>query len=446
MSKSKNTIWSFFASVKLALFVLFILAIASVIGTVIPQNSPAEEYVRIYGPQTARLFEILDIPDMYNSWWFTSLLALLCLNLIVCTIERLPNVWRIMVRDNLQTDVGRLAKMNPRREMTTGESPEDAAARARESLSAKGWKATEARKEEGILLFAQKGPWTRLGVYTVHASILIIFIGAIIGSYFGYKGSVMIPETTKTDTIYAFGTRTPIKLGFEVLCEKFLLSHYPNGAPKEFISDLVVFEDGKKVLSKTIEVNDPLTYKGHTFYQSSYQSYQKFLVTLTNNSTNKRERFLVEPGKQVTWPGENVSFGVLSRKMTEIPGEFEYKVWFSPGGKGTPRTFWLEDDGTVPIQQGDSDYTYSMKEFFATGLQVTKDPGVWYVYIGCTIMLIGLYVAFFMSHRRIWVYISRKNEQTSVLVSGTSNKNKLGFEKNLEAVSQSLEEKLKTNP
>lgn len=443
MSNDKNSIWSFFASVKLALFVLFFLASASVIGTVIPQNSPAEEYVKLYGANMARLFQILDFQDMYNSWWFVLLLVMLGLNLTICTIERLPNVWRLVVLDNLATDIDRLAGMRPNKQILTSMAPEEAAAKARAGLAENGWQAKEAVRDNGILLFAQKGPWTRLGVYAVHSSILIIFAGAMIGSYFGYKGSVMIPETRSTDSIYAFGDQKEIKLGFEVLCKRFTLTKYPNGAPKEFRSDLAILENGKEVLTKSIVVNDPLSYKGHTFYQSSYQSYQKFLISLTDNQSKNAELFLVEPGKEIKWPLEEVSFGIINRELNQTSMQYRYKIWFKDSS-GAAESFWIVDGDTATVKLGDTEYAFGLKEFFATGLQVTKDPGVWYVYIGCAIMLLGLMVAFFLSHRRIWVFIKRENDETSVLVSGNANKNKPTFEKNFAAVSASIEEKLKS--
>ncbi len=443
MSNKKNSIWSFFASVKLALFVLFFLAIASVIGTVIPQNSPPDAYVQEFGANMARFFQILDITDMYNSWWFISLLIMLALNLTICTIERLPNVWSLVVQDNLQTDIDRLAKMRPSKEILTAIPLDEAANRARASLAENGWRAQEAPRDSGILLFAQKGPWTRFGVYAVHTSILVIFAGAMIGSHFGYKGSVMIPETRSADTIFSFNNEEPIKLGFEVLCKRFTLTHYANGAPKEFRSDLAILENGKEVLTKSIVVNDPLSYKGHTFYQSSYQSYKKFLVSLTDNQTKQTEAFLIEPGKEIKWPAEDVTFGIINREMTETPFLYKYKVWFKDS-TGIAEPFWITDGDTITVTRGGKDYTFALKEFFATGLQVTKDPGVWYVYIGCTLMLLGLMVAFFLSHRRIWVYIKQEGDTTSVLLSGNANKNRPTFEKNFDAVTRSLDEKIKS--
>ena len=112
--KNRNPIWDFFASVKLALFTLFFLATTSVIGTIIPQKETAQWYIDRYGEASANLFQILSItPDMYSSGWFLSLLGLLCINLIICSLDRFPGVWRQIKADNLATPLTRLEKMTP---------------------------------------------------------------------------------------------------------------------------------------------------------------------------------------------------------------------------------------------------------------------------------------------------------------------------------------------
>ena len=73
-------------------------------------------------------------------------------------------------------------------------------------------------------------------------------------------------------------------------------------------------------------------------------------------------------------------------------------------------------------------------------MQVTRDPGVWYVYLGCGLMLVGLYVAFFLSHRKIWLYVSGSGTGSTLQVAGSSNKNKLGFENDFAALIDRLEQ------
>ena len=92
MKKKKNSFWKFFSSTKLALFCFFTLAIASIAGTIIPQKKDPGFYIEKYGETTAEMFRLLNIPDMYNSWWFIGILGLFSINLIICSIYRLPTV------------------------------------------------------------------------------------------------------------------------------------------------------------------------------------------------------------------------------------------------------------------------------------------------------------------------------------------------------------------
>jgi len=432
MEKTKNNIiWNFFKSVKLALFTLFILAFTSIIGTIIPQNEPPDFYIRQYGANTAKLFQMLGIPDMYNTWWFLLLLVLLSINLIICSLNRFPDAWRLVVMDNLDVSPDRLRKMRLQYSSTVKNSASGAASFAEKMLLAAGWKPKKTDEDGNILFFAQKGAWTRLGVYGVHLSILVIFIGAIIGSLFGYKASVMLPEQAVTDRVFERGSGRAIPLDFSVRCDSFTLSYYDNGAPKEYVSELTVLENGKEVLSMPIEVNDPLHYKGITFYQSSYNGFDEYLITLQDQKTKAKRKFHVRPGQKITWPGTDVSFGIINHRSPDRWGQYRLKIWFSDG-KVVPSQFWLDGSTAVSVERPDTTYLISSKQFFATGLQVARDPGVWYVYAGCTLMLLGMLIVFSLSHKRIWVYVTTEGNNAGLLVCGTSNKNKAGFEMEFE--------------
>ena len=81
-----SKIWDFFSSVKLTIVLLLSLAATSIIGTLIPQNENPAAYLKAFGGYLFRLFDILDLFDMYHSWWFQLLLILLTINIIVCSI------------------------------------------------------------------------------------------------------------------------------------------------------------------------------------------------------------------------------------------------------------------------------------------------------------------------------------------------------------------------
>ncbi len=440
MKSNKNIIWEFFASVKLALFTFFVLAATSIIGTVIPQNSSSAEYIQYYGQSAARLIAILDFNDMYRSWWFLALLVLFCLNLIVCSIERLPRVWKMVTLDNLAVEPERIRKMGLRASLFSSLDSDAVSGRVEELMAAAGWKASKGDVGGGTLFFSQKTPWVRLGVYVVHLSILIIFIGAIIGSVLGSKGAVYIPEGQSTDRIFETGTSREIPLGFEVRCDQFDIEYYDT-RPKEYRSDLTVLENGKEVKKQRIVVNDPLDYRGWTFYQSSYDLRYQYTISIKDQISGLEKTFTVPPRQQVSWNEAGVVFGILGDEPPNNKwGSYSLKIWFSDN-KGPASNFILGTNSSANVRRPGTTYLVSAQGFSRsarTGLQVAKDPGVWYVYAGCTLMLLGLIVTFFMSHRRMWVHVVKAEKGAEILVAGHSNKNKVGFEKDFELLVDAL--------
>lgn len=432
-----NSLWQLFSSVKLALLILILIAVTSIIGTVIPQKEAAEFYVSNYGATYAQIFQILDIPDMYNSWWFLALLFLLCFNLVICSFDRFPGVWKQVKADGLDVPADRVRKMSNRSDWSVDGTLSDTQTTITEKLKRKGFKTTSKTDDGSLLMFSQKGNWSRTGVYIVHASIIVIFIGAIIGSLGGFKGSVMIPETMERSKVFLFGNKGVKELDFTIRCEDFAIEFYANGMPKEYTSILTVIEQGKEILTKSIEVNDPLTYKGITFYQSSYQPTQDFVITITLPDGDTKKTFTTAFQEQIEWTEQGLKFGIINAKVRgqEIVTS---KLWFSDEG-GSPDTVWIDNGESIDVQRESGTYKITAKQMYATGLQVAKDPGVWWVYIGCGLMLFGLYVAFFMSHRRIWVLLTETKNITEVLLTGSANKNRPGFEKQFADLSDLLQ-------
>jgi len=419
-------IWDFFSSVRLAIFTLCTIALTSIVGTIIPQGESTAFYVKSYGAKTAQFFQVLDIPEMYYSWWFLGLLGILSTNLIVCSLDRFPAVWKIITTDNLAFSPERIEKMSNCKKWEFGTDKLEHI-RLADLLKENGWTATSKKLGNNELFFSQKGKWSRTGVYFVHVSILIIFVGAIIGHFLGFKGSVMIPEMGSTEVVFAYKNAGTLDLGFEVRNNSFIIEFYDNGMPKTYRSSLTVLEDGQEIVTRDIEVNDPLTYKGITFYQSSYQGYQDFIVHITENTSGDNKYFNIPFQKQMSWEEKDLQFGIIN---AEAAGQrvVRAKLWFK-AGENPPSIEWIADNDQATFTSGTKEYTVSAKQMYATGLQVAKDPGVWVVYIGCGIMMLGLYMAFFMSHQRIWLYKKNGSPIPQLWLSGSTNKNKMTFAK-----------------
>ncbi|MCL2790441.1 MAG: cytochrome c biogenesis protein ResB [Desulfobulbus sp.] len=446
----KNALFSLFASVQLALLLLFLLASTAIIGTIIPQNNPAAFYVERYGFKTARFFQLLDIQDMYNSWWFLGLLTLFAVNLIVCSAERIPQVIRLVRRNNLTVTPEQLAKFPLRSERHHSGNLAAVAAQAALVLKRHGWRAQAIPTESGQMYGAEKGKWSRFGVYLVHCSILVILAGTLLGSsavaqkifrdpLYAFKGSIMLPEEEATDHVLASKGGERLDLGFTLRCDDFAIEYYGNGMPKTYRSKVTVLEHGAPVQSAEIEVNRPLTYKGITFYQSNYQPLQDYQVVLKKQDKSAETTARIPVATQIDWLEGGISYGIIN---LERQGEVtrRLKIWFTDN-QGEPSVFWVHVGQEAAIERPSGTYLLTIQQRYATGLQAAKDPGVWLVYSGCLLMLAGLYIAFFLSHRKVYVFIQPQATGCHLLFAGDANKNRVGFEKYFIKLINKLENK-----
>jgi cytochrome c biogenesis protein len=439
-----NSLWNFFCSLKLTIFLLIGLAAASIIGTVIPQNAPLAEYQKYYSEATIRIFDTLNFMNMYHSWWFILLLYLLTLNLVACSLKRLPRDWKIFTEPTLVMDENMEKSMSLVQHLKLPGNPEKIRENM-ESFLRREFAAPVVTDRDGkFWLFAQKDIYSRLGVYVLHFSIIIIFVGAMIGSYFGFKAYVSIEEGSQSSVVYkrppAGRMETPemlsklaVDLGFDVRCDNFTVSYYDNGAPKEYKSILSIIDNGKPVIDKRpVIVNSPLTYKGITFYQSSYSPAGDpvFHLTARDRKSGTEKKITAKQGEQILLP-DGSSMQVI--EYTEDIRPFipqasgpAVRVELTPKS-GQPQFFLLlKNYPDLDMQRGgDLIFTYdSVDQKWMTGLQVTKDPGVWLVWLGCFMLIVGTFIAFFMSHKRIWVRI----EGNRVSISGASSKNQPAFQ------------------
>lgn len=497
MEESKNQtvidkVWSFFSSITLAVVLIALIALTSIVGTIIEQNVAPEKNLQLIGklfgtsvaPTLYNIFEKLGFMDMYHSWWFITLLLLFAANLIICSTDRLPRILKL-AKEPIKPLSEEQLKNIGKKEIVLKGKPEKVKEAVGAAIKNAGFKFLETKEAHGYQLYSEKGNYTRLGIYIAHFSILLILLGAVIGIFFGFKGFLELPEGENrtfaftrtralTDTeesemqtilralqategnaletarqlgIDENALRIKMKrygilpLGFSLRCDNFFVDFYGrSNMPKEYKSWLTVIKDGKEVLKKTIEVNDPLTYNGVTFYQSSYGivpgAQGKFILKITSksgvsetNQMNFNDKFIIPgTGMEGTIKDFSPAFSDVSGKHEQMTnpavfiefsekGVTKYSGWIL---KRYPETWALPDGHTVEFVD------YWGAEY--TGLQVRKDPGVWVVYLGCITISVGLFIAFFMSHKKLWVRLIEEKNSTRIIFALTANKNRQAFE------------------
>jgi len=428
-----DRLWDFFCSLKLAIVTLILLALTSIIGTVIEQNLPVEEYLQKYGmsESTYKTLDALQFFDMYHSYWFLSLMGIFAVNLICCSIKRLPRIIKTVRNPVLVADDGLFRTFSNKEEIVAAGTVASVRDKLVVLLGKKFASPVVTEQDGKVYLFAQKGAYSRFGVYVTHSSILIIFLGAMIGNIWGFKAYVNIVEGKSVNQVWARAGQQPIPLGFEVRCDNFDVTFYEGGRPKEFSSELVVLENGQEVLKKTIEVNDPLSYKGLTFYQSSYgpAGDPVYQFRVRNRATGETVDVMGQQGKHLPLPGgaSLIPMGYADSYQNFGPAA---QVSLDSGDHkhGTPFIVFQNYPQFDEKRGGEFAVTLlGAQQSYFTGLQVAKDPGVWVVWLGCLLMVLGSCSAFFLSHRRLWVSIQPLQKGVGVKFGGAAHRNQPGF-------------------
>ncbi len=422
-----KVLYEIFSSVKLAIVLLLTLAVTSIVGTIIEQQQDPEKYLMEYGETTYKILKFLGFTDVYHSWWYIALLTLLALNLIVCSIKRLPKIWKVAMEPRKTLPPGYEKGLRVSHAITLQGALSDIKEKLIEILKKHKYKVEVSKEGENeVHIFADKNVYARFGVYIVHLGVLVVLIGGLVTAIFGFRGYMNLAEGTESNLVSYFSGPKIVELPFYVKCNKFKIDFYPSGMPKAYISDLSIIENGKVVLRKKIEVNHPLKYKGIYFYQASYGQGEAFL------------RIVSPKGEDIVGVafGQPVKLGKDTYlKIVSIDGNtMTIGIEFIQNGKvqeGVIKPFVLYK---VP----GTDKSFAMVDFkpvFYTGLQVSKDPGTWIVWVGSIILIGGLIVAFFIPHRRVWARLEKKgDDKTRLVIGGLANKGNESLARELEEV------------
>jgi cytochrome c biogenesis protein len=439
-----ESFWRFFSSLRLVIPLIFALALASVAGTFInPSNAGLAEISGAFHASENRwwwqIYLGLELYDLFHSWWFTLLLVLLALNIVACTIERLPRIARVVLHPDLKLTDQVARGLKSVQVIEAGPDASDAwldasvqAARVAAALRARGFEPRQIREGSTTYLFAQRGSYSRFGVWVVHVSLLTMLGGGIVGRIWGFEGTADVAPGQMFDS---FLVRTPTgellqrKLPFAAQVNDFDVQFYQTGGPKLFRSDISVFDREKGFVKRqNVEVNHPLTQDGITIYQASYRELPdagRVKLAVTDKQTGQRVERAVGEGEPIALGG--VEFALLGYtprygrlgpaakiRRTEAGKSAEFVVFQRRpdfDGLNRPDRFALEMGG--------------LQKTYATGLQIAHDPGARWVFLGCALFLAGLLVAFYSIHRRIWVRI----EPGRILLAGSTHRRSPGFDR-----------------
>jgi cytochrome c biogenesis protein len=461
-----NKVYQTLASVRTGIFLIIVVGIFSAIGTVILQRptSGPEDMTRAYSPETLAMFDRLGLTDIFHTWWFLVLLSLFCICLIIVSVDRWPNSWKVYAKPVRFAEPPFRASL-PQTVKIAVTDEVRALSVAERVLSRLGFKPERVTQNGATGLYAEKQRFSVFAVYLVHLSLLCIFAGYIVDGIVGYRGSVNVPEGKALGQITLRDNRggeTKKTLPFLIRCDGAGEETYADGSPKKWWSKLTIIENGKETVSKMIIVNDPLTYKGLRIYQasmgqSSTPGSLTFTATPQKGGAAEEVKVPIE-GKATLADGESLSILRWVPDYYVQDGEIFQKSEYAENpavqlgltnAKGETKKLWILYSQANSTSGQESPYEFSIKSATwvkFTGLEVSHQPGQFGIWAGVVLIAFGLVLAFYTQHVRVWATIVEDGKGGKLLwVGGTTNKNRDRFQAKFEQIKAALQEELGGN-
>lgn len=436
------------SNLRTGIVLLILTVIAAALGTFILQRpaTDADKLARAYSPAMLKVLDRLMLTDVFHAWWFTTLLALVSLSIIFVSIDRFPTAWRFYARPYRKTDAHFRNTLPNRVELPIRNTAEGLGA-AERALKKLHWPVHEIRQNTERSLFSERNRFSVMAVYVIHASLLLVFLGGMVDSIWGYKGFLMLQRGQQSNIVRLgnMGNKEAKKLPFSVKCFSAGEENYPDGLPKRWWSKLAVIEDGREVKTQEIAVNDPLTYNGVRFYQASFGQTGELdglKVLATSNSGSGKEitlgmnePFDLDANTTVTLVEFIPDFFIRDNqvfKRSDDPVNPAFRLQVGNKANGENSELWIFPAYNEVAQGQKTNYAFAFRDMqmgYFTGLSVSHEPGQWLVWAGVVLMSLGLGVSFYMVHMRLWITAVRNGQGNLVLwVGGQANKNHDRFE------------------
>jgi len=299
------------SSMRFAISLLTVICIASVIGTVVKQHEPFNNYVNQFGPFWAEVFATAQLFAVYSAWWFLLILAFLVISTSLCIARNTPKILVDLksFKENIREQS--LKAFPHKAEASLSETPEAAARRIGQTLVGSGWKVKLQSRETpagvGWMVAAKAGAANKLGYIAAHSAIVLVCVGGLLDgdlmvraqTWFNgkepfqgggliadvpeqhrlsssnptFRGNLLVTEGTASSTAILAQPQGVLlqELPFAVELKKFIVEYYDTGMPRLFASEIVIHdkETGEKKEAR-VEVNHPANHRGINIYQSSF--------------------------------------------------------------------------------------------------------------------------------------------------------------------------------
>jgi cytochrome c biogenesis protein len=457
-----NAAWGWLSSVRTAIILITSIAVICFIGIYFVQ-APGEvlgdpvayaawvqqNALPRYGSLTP-IFDWLQFFTIFSSWYFMLLLTVLSLSIIVGTLNRAPIIWQNFKHPLIRRNDNFYQNALERSEFTHP----DTVTWTQAELRKRGFRVRTLEDNKVTYLYANKNSWATLSTFVFHAALVTLLMAGVVSQWHGFPPNsparrfLPAPIVSLSDSLAGFTfdqalptgqsavvypRGTPHNISFRV--NNFTATFDPKtGLPTDYVTDLSVYEDGELVAhSNHLRVNDPLSYGGVVFHQSSL--IPSVNVTITDaqgcivcdnpigldQSSNISSNLMVDYAKGIPIAGSNLTMGVffIHNPSVQLAQVQHPSILITIGAPGAPTT---QDKAIVRLLPGQSGQSFDKQLTIrlnsaseATVLLVTKDAGSMLIWPTAVILILSLCISFYFPQKRIWIRIEDQRVQMAAL-------------------------------
>ena len=411
---------------KFSILILALIAFASSFGSFIEQDEPQNFYEEnyplekpIYGFISSKIILNLGLDHVYNTWWFLSLLLILGLSLIGCTLTRqfplVENSKEYFFRKQINSFLKLPFSIKLQNRFYL-----------KEIILLKLQKLNLFIYQKGDLIYGYKGLVGRISPILVHISLIIILMGSTLGAFKNFKAQEVLPKGE------VFHIQNPLKIGrltplpnLTTRVNDFWVE-YKNNKINQFYSNLSIIDNyGNELKNQTISVNNPIRFKDIDVYQSDWNLIGIRIKDIEQNKIYEYPVFQLNKNAKawITWI--NDSSKTLSVVFDQLENTF---------------SIYNETGDFVEIKNiGDSiTKNYKLVDLLpSTGLLIKYDPSIRLIYLGFGLLMLTTLLSY-LPYTQFWVYENSKN----IWIGSSTNRGKIQLEIEFENLIRETENKI----
>lgn len=476
------------SSVRFGIVMISILLTCCMIGMLVMQVNVEgfEKYFSHLKPAQKQIYGALGFFDIYRSRYFTLLLAITGLNIILASIDRFPAAWQYIRKPKRTASPKFIAAQMFNAEALEHSDAKSVAEKIRKAWRKHGFRGRINEEDNRVTVFAQRNSWNRLGAYAVHVALITIFTGGFLTSRYGVGGSMEIKpgktsNTFETNEVSLEGSRrSQAFLPFQIECtdlQQKLIR--PEGSLDQtntidWLSYIrIIDKERNSQQDMLVHLNNVGDYRGYRFFQNSFMPLGNARqITITFEPANgggapsapatiKRDGSADVPGLGTVryvnfFPDFDVDSSgptTLSRdynnpaaqlEITALDGKRTTAFAFNPQLAEQYLTKANEKAGKEGIENpllvgGNKIILRDFEKVSLTHtLTIQYDPGRTPVYLGFTLLVMALCSVFFFSHQRAWAVIEPNGKGSKIYFGGNTNRNRPAFEGRFNSLVQSV--------